>query len=649
MATQKSTTSAGSPAEVIDIEETKESNIKIIACSNGTSKDAKNDSDTETEDESDSKMEKEAIDGDKIEGQGSDKLISHPAKANGIDDSLLTTPPYIRKKRIKLEDVQNFDILLPNDRNNHGVREAKKDFYNGFVSYRKLVDRLRPVFMECDTSVHKTKISQWLVGKITDRGGRFLKEDGDGTAGNCKVMSHKESIQYTIYAFEDRQKLPDIEAFLEGKLQTLPPADTSSQARLRNPLAMPQQQEMMLAPSFPQDISSLGHEALAGANRVISEQFNNPHASCEPPKKKTRMRMPFFNTTAKMNPLKKPLQETENQSSPAHLQKMLRERQLIRTELTENQEILLMRQERLSQLEGEYRIFQDRQMFLPSERWLAEKILLQEELFENRELLGIQHQRCRRLTTLLELNETQMFEKSLLIGREKLKLEDAQSISKSGVEYGKSTTKEDSGQEGKGVEAGEKESTGEETRAMMEAEIQKQQQQNARNTLRRQRQIAMEHLEFKRQAELKKRAALEQRTAIEHAFEQKTAMEHEIQYRQAMGHAMKRQQTMQHAMEVQKLMMRRGEIAQAAITSDAALLEAASLQSSRSGIPKEATPDIQDSLDTGAKQTTIEAREAGGQQTNEVSVSTEEKYNGGDTAAAEESDDDDDDEYSIVI
>lgn len=650
MATQKSTPSAGSSAEAIDVEDTEESNIKIIAYNNGTSKDAKNESDTETEGESDNKVEKGAIVGDKNEGQGSDKSISHPAKANGIRDS----PPYKRKKRIKLEEVLNFDILLPNDRNNNGVREAKKEFYNGFVSYRKLVDRLRPVFMERNTPEHKTKISQWLVGKIMERGGRFLKEDGDGSAGNCKAMSLKESLQYTIYAFEDEQKWPDIQAFLRGGVPMpplaggvpMPPlAAMSSQGMLRNPLVITQLPETMLGPSSTQDISSLGQEALAGAKRAISEQFKNPHASDEPPQKKIKMKMPFFrNADQKQNALKKLLHETENQESPVPLQKILHERQLIRTELTENQEILLMRQERLSRLEGEFVMFQDRQTIFPSERWLAEKIVRQEEIFENRELLGIQHQRCRRLQTLLELNERQMFEQQSILGRERLKHE-AVNIPKSGVENGKSTTKEDTGQEEKGPEATEKESARADTRAVIEAEIKKQHQETAARL--RQQQLAME------QANLKKRAALEQRSSIELALEQKIAMEHEIQYRLAMEHAMKRQQAMQHAMDVQKRMLRRGEIAQA--TTEAALLEAASLgsaslQSKRSSISKEPTPDAPESMGAGTKQTTIEAREAGGQQTNTGSVSTEEKYNGDDTAvAAEEYDYDDDDEYSIVI
>lgn len=95
-----------------------------------------------------------------------------------------------------------------------------------------------------------------------------------------------------------------------------------------------------------------------------------------------------------------------------------RERQTIQGELTENKEILLMRQERLSRLEVDFRLFQERQIMpFPSEQWLAEKIIRQEEIFEFRELLQIQFQRCRRLQTLLELNERQMFEQKMTIAR----------------------------------------------------------------------------------------------------------------------------------------------------------------------------------------------------------------------------------------
>ncbi len=637
--TQKS--SAASSADVIDVEKPAESNIQIIDYSNGTLKHSKNDSDTETDDELENMT--------KATSKGTASLTaSQTEQSNNISpNKIVESTEALKRKRVKLEEVKNFDILLPNNKNGHGVREAKKYFYTGFISFRKLIDKLRSVFMEHDTPEHQTKISQWLVGKIAERNGRFLREEGDGTSGNCKVMTLRESLQYTICAFQDGMEWPAILASIEGT------GIKSTPVVAANPLTMPQLTAGVMKP--PQAISiSANNSSQVAANRATTGEVRVTQAApAAPPLKKLKTAdgeaamSPKLNATADQNVNKKLSSESNKYGTSMQLQKIMRERQLIRTELEENHEILLMRQERLSQLECEFRIFLDRQMFLHSERWLSEKILRQEEIFENRELLGIQRQRCLRLQTLLELNERQLLELQSKLRSEKFQSpENSQTI----------------GQEAK-AEAIQT------TETLVEAEIKKHQQTAAAQRALDER-IAFE-------TEFKRRMAAEQRSAMEMALEQRKAMEHEIQYRHAMEHAMRRQATMQQAMKVRQLMMERGETA--LVNAEDSLLETEILNSIKN-IPKPSSdpkpvadskpssdptptvnarptpdppaprPDVAASSSTATAATTkpttiiierVPGTIVGGQNSNQAPVVVE-------TSPAEEAEESDDD-YSIVI
>lgn len=555
-----------------------ESSIKIKSHTNEKSKDAEA-SATETENGLEDEKNQNPRDGDKLEGKRNHERISDQEKVITISDSSDDNSgkdncKSAKRKRIKLEDVQNFDILLPNQKNSDGVRQAKTDFYNGFISYRKLIDRTRPIFMERDTPDHRLKIGRWLIDKIQERGGRFLKEDGDGATGNCKVMTADDALDYTVKTFEDPWTA--FASFIKENKEDQSLAKSSQESNVDCKLkfsAHEQDMKIATALSSPQsrmssadtsltEISSSEQESFAIARKAISESYKSIYASSEPALKEMKTgataAMPLcpssssnLHANSDWNALEQGLEDTASHKSKLVLQSCLRERQVLRAELAENQEILLIRQERLSHLEAEFRLFQDCQMFLRSERWLTEKILHQEAIFENRELLGIQHQRCRRLSTLLQLNERQIFEHQTIIEREKLKMETLLSIRKQGLSFERGAQEKlmhkiIAGQDMEAKTVNVRESiyngNNKNTKMVLQGQMRKE--------LFAAQQMIGQHLAL--EDEMKRRAA----------FEQTSAMEQEIQYRKAMEHAVKRQAAMKQAMEARQLMMSRAGLSQ---------------------------------------------------------------------------------------
>mmetsp|Transcript_4545 Transcript_4545/g.11728 ORF Transcript_4545/g.11728 Transcript_4545/m.11728 type:complete len:591 (-) Transcript_4545:576-2348(-) len=359
-----------------------------------------------------------------------------------------------KRQRMKLDDIRNFDILLPNQKNCSGMIKAENNFYDGFVRYRKFIDKVRPAFMKCNTMEEKFKISKWLIKKVEEQGGRFLKENGDETNDTWTLMTEQDTLKYTMIAFEDEKPWATFASFLEGKKEAdqwftkaslkididgrwkskaLEQRDTKAGSTLSLPQSQRSSKDISEA-----EISNSEQKSPSKARTAISD---NARLSSEPPAKKTKIlgtaAMPVGPTTSS-NADAKPVDNAEEKASKGAetynsslaIQTCLRERQMIREELIESQEILLLRQERVSRIEAEFRLFQNRQLFFPTEQWLTEKILRQEELLENRELSGIQQQRCRRLQTLMELNERQLFEHQAAMEREKLKIETLQSVSK---------------------------------------------------------------------------------------------------------------------------------------------------------------------------------------------------------------------------
>ena len=624
---------AASSPEVIDVDTDElKSSINAHTITNGVPKKANGDSETETENELESIIKKSATADGTVKGQGSSKTESNQEQARNTECSPGSTPVKTaeicikRTHRVKLEEVRNFDILLLNSKNCNTVRQAKIEFYTGLISYRKLIDRLRPVFLERNTPMHKTKIGKWLVGKITDKGGRFLKEDGDGATGNCKVMSFQESLQYTIDAFE-RKPWTAISALM---------GESSHEHKIHAKA----QSQRFTAELLSENSTSLDQDTLEISKKDMDEHIVNNHVTSDSPHKKMKLGATGDATTLhesssstlhgnsdqnQSNRILEDLREKKFRESPL-LQKCLMERKVIRAEFTENKEILMMRQERLSHLESDFRLFQERQMFLPDERWLAEKILRQEEIFENRELLAIQNQRCRRLHTLLDLNERQMFEHQTRIRREKLKLENGQDATQQGAPFepGKVVVKNDiarrDSEPGKvnAKESIENNIVRGSTRARMEEELRRRQQIGARQKL--DHHIAIE-TEIKRrkafdarqkldhhiaiEAEIKRRKAFDQKAtmeqmilhnqtaSMEQVIQHKTAMEQEMKYRQAMEHARQRQAVMQESMKARQIMMSRTDRPLPPPSS-----ESTHLQTTKRGdriLPK-ATPDAPTSM-----------------------------------------------------
>ena len=560
-------------SEVVDMDRD-ESSTKIEARTNETSKDEKAAA-IETEDDGlEDDQNQNPSDGAKVKGKRNHEMMSDQENAIAISDSSddsteKNSLKIAKRRRLKLEDIRIFDILLPNHKNSSGVRKAKIDFYSGFISYRKLIDRTRPIFMESDTHDHRLKIGRWLIDKIRERGGRFLKEDGDGSTGNCKVMTADDALDYTVKTFDDpasafasffgenNEDQSLAKSLQESNVDSKPESSAHEQDTKAATALSSQQSRASLADTLRTEILSSKQDPFTIAREAITKSYENIYASSEPDAAAAMPLHPPSSSNLYANSdriaLENGLENTVIRKSELVLQSCLREMQVIRTELAENQEILLIRQERLRRLETEFIMFQDTQMFLPSERWWADRILRQEEIFENRELLGIHHQRCRRLSTLLQLKERQVCEHQTIMGREKMKLETLRSMKRQGSAFEnevreKLMEKIISGQD---VEA----------KAVNGRELIDNGSNNKTNMLAVEEQIMKKKL-CDAQRVMDARWALECEMKRRATVEQNSAMEQEIQYRQAMGHAAKRQASMKQAMEVRQLMMSRAGTSQ---------------------------------------------------------------------------------------
>jgi hypothetical protein len=633
MSSDSSLQKAAASSEVIDVDRD-EPKIKIENAGSFSAR--------ETEDELEDDKNQNPNNGNEVKSQESSKATSGQDNENDAGDSSdgnstennSMTP---NGKYTKLEEVQKFDILLPKESITSEVGQTKKDLYTGFISYRKLIGRIKPVYMERDTSEHKTKIGKWMIARVEERGGRFLKELGDGTSGNCKVMTAEESLDITINSFEDNIQWTDIARSIHGNKEG---SKQLAQGSNVDNISHEQIMQLTAQPTIPQ-------------SRMMAAELQQPDMSsstgkiAEPPLKKIKTGVAgamfpgppsSLNLPLELNVSEKDLAHNDTQKAQFLLQNCLRERQMIRAELTENQEILLMRQERLSRLEAEFRVFQDRQIFLTSERFLTEKILRQEEIFENRELLGIQHQRCRRLQTILELNERQMYEQveqQTKLGREKLKLDSKRNASQEEKSSEIPTRENVMDQIFAGQDAHQKKvlmnqliQGDNSTRALMEAEMREQQLAT--------QQVIDHHVAL--EVEMNRRAVLEQRAA----------MEQELKYRQTMEHAVNRQAAMQQAMEARQLMMAQSGISQPhevqpseVQPSDVTLQET----SKKSSATEVAIPDVKQSMgdadSTRNEADIIHDKEA-------ISIQSDGGDNDGEGEEEADEDDDEDDDFIVI-
>mmetsp|Transcript_15 Transcript_15/g.39 ORF Transcript_15/g.39 Transcript_15/m.39 type:complete len:634 (+) Transcript_15:221-2122(+) len=318
-----------------------------------------------------------------------------PATDNNTVDGITKVVPW--------KDVRKIDVVCRDKKHRHGSQQAKIDFHHGFVWFRKLIDKVRPAFMECD--IHgKSTIGRWVTERVLKRGGKFL-EDNE-TTGECREMAVWDVLEYTISILGDDR-----------------PWTTVVHSSCRDEIAPDQSWETLL--------NEFVHDCGLKPN-ILEKILVNSHILSEPSRKKPRVHLspvvpPEEISSQSMLParfdrvaLERALEEQQrSKEPPLYLRNYWRQKRALEEELVENGEILVMRQERLGRLQREYRLLQERQMYLPSEKWLTERIVRQEEIFENQELMEIQKQRCLRLRAHLELNERKMLENQALLENQK--------------------------------------------------------------------------------------------------------------------------------------------------------------------------------------------------------------------------------------
>ena len=225
------------------------------------------------------------------------------------------------------------------------------------------------------------------------------------------------------------------------------------------------------------------------------------------------------------------------------------ERNAIWKVLGQTQRILIRRQERVRDLEMQFRVFHERRFTLPPERMFAEKVIREEEIVESRRLVSLQLERCHRLQSLFKANSRQM------IDLERALSEKEQSLLQGGqVKTGKRTSKE-MGEKVVNEEKPEKDATWGKAKAIecKDKKMEITRNTSSQNDIIRQREIQEENAKLLRAFDEHLAVAAEmKRRANAQPFEQRIAMEQQAQDQEAMRDAKIRQALTKQSIEARK-------------------------------------------------------------------------------------------------
>jgi hypothetical protein len=100
-----------------------------------------------------------------------EKLTSQQSKE--ATQSMVGTSDYVKE-----DDITQFDVVFVGRGGNQSIME--NEIYRGYVWYRCILGKLKPVFHAISSKSGKIKLSRWVVKKIKAFGGRFLIKDKEG-------------------------------------------------------------------------------------------------------------------------------------------------------------------------------------------------------------------------------------------------------------------------------------------------------------------------------------------------------------------------------------------------------------------------------------------------------------------------------------
>ena len=225
------------------------------------------------------------------------------------------------------------------------------------------------------------------------------------------------------------------------------------------------------------------------------------------------------------------------------------ERNAIWKELGETQRILIRRQERVRDLEMQFRVFHERRFTLPPERMFAEKVIREEEIVESRRLVSLQLKRCHHLQSLFKANNREM------IDLERALSEKEQSLLQGGlVKIGKGAWKEME-EKVMNEEKPEKDATPGKAKAIDYIDNKTEITRNisSQNGIIRQREIQEQNDKLKRAFDEHLAVAAEmKRRANAQSLEQRVAMEQQAQDQEAICNAKIRQALTKQSIEARK-------------------------------------------------------------------------------------------------
>ncbi|KAG7342049.1 hypothetical protein IV203_007141 [Nitzschia inconspicua] len=274
---------------------------------------------------------------------------------------------------IKLDEVGPYDVVfIGRGGTGYKVLRKKKE-HCGYVWYRSMIEIVRPGFLLCHGKKERMKLSRWIVNKVRDFGGRFIEKEkktglykdvGDSVAQMRTSMALRDQRQWKtmLQACTDdfdlygnilmSIRIEDIFRECEIDVSKLRSSVPSTDPSIRGvpgigvvPSAVPSAATpTTLVPSPP-----FYHSASAGMPIGVTGSLCNAVLP--------KMLSPSLGGNMMCSPVSSPAtmkRETFGSPSIGSRPRLLdMEKQILQHEIMRERQTILMRQERLAQLEVE--------------------------------------------------------------------------------------------------------------------------------------------------------------------------------------------------------------------------------------------------------------------------------------------------------
>jgi hypothetical protein len=252
-------------------------------------------------------------------------------------------------------------------------RLKKKREYSGYIWYRSMIDLIRPGYLMCTGKTEKMKLSRWIVDKVRECGGRFMKKDkktrlyqdvGDSVAQGRTSMALRDrrllktSLQtYTNdldynekYGFVKNVKLADV--FRECEIYSF---------QLEPPHPSPFVNERLQSTHASKMMRPIPPSTSVGSMVRVASPYMNSRSEQLPVTPASFVSIPTVMNSTPLRvgpgPVDLPTRLTSSTFGASSLvhqsHRLTMEKQMLQQEILRDREIIVRRQERLAHLESE--------------------------------------------------------------------------------------------------------------------------------------------------------------------------------------------------------------------------------------------------------------------------------------------------------